>query len=47
MNTIVAAINLIAALFWVVVGQPHGVAISLLGVYCSVVADRWIREYRS
>ncbi len=46
MNLVVAAINIASALYWLVEKQPHGVAISLIGVYCSVVADRWIREYR-
>lgn len=46
MNIIVAAINLMAAMYWLVDGQPLGVAWSLVGVYCSVVADRWMREYR-
>ncbi len=43
MNLVVAAINLSSAIYWLVTGEFHGVAISLIGAYCSVKAHLWLR----
>ena len=45
MNLVPAAINLASAIYWVAMGQPQGVVISLIGAYCSIKAYRWAREF--
>ena len=44
LNLAIAYVNLLAAIYWCVMGQPHGAIFSCIGALCSLKAVELMRE---